>query len=161
MKTDTRGEKWISRYNEMVYLRSNGYTLTEIGSHYGITKQCVSERLLKGMPIIQVAKPKPEKTIKVEKYSPEIKNLLMSLSGRERTRMLVRIRDNFTCKDCGKYSPPDLVNKVRMYDVHHLNGLCGKKSRAYDRVSSISGLVTLCHKCHFNRPEHTIKKRKL
>lgn len=42
----------------------------------------------------------------------------------------------------------------RLFDIHHLNGLCGKKSKGYDRVSEIDGLITLCHKCHYNRPEH-------
>lgn len=82
-------------------------------------------------------------------------------NGRERTRMLVRIRDSFTCQDC--YSVRTFEESrehgKRMFDVHHLNGLCGKKSRSYDRVSEIDGLITLCHKCHFNRPEHKTKRK--
>lgn len=86
------------------------------------------------------------------------------IKGRERTRMMVRIRDNFICKDCGDERTPKQAKelKKRLFDIHHLNGLCGKKSRGYDKISEIDGLVTLCHKCHFNRPEHTsqIKKPK-
>lgn len=80
--------------------------------------------------------------------------------GRELTRTLVRIRDNFTCQDCGKRRlPKDIAGThKRLFDVHHLNGLCGKRSRSYDKVSEIDGLITLCHKCHFNRPEHVSKK---
>ena len=69
------------------------------------------------------------------------------ISGRERTRYKARERDNFTCKDCGKV----WKEGQRQFDVHHLNGLCGKKSRSYDKISGIDGLITLCHKCHFNR----------
>lgn len=67
--------------------------------------------------------------------------------GRENTRYQVRKRDKFTCQDCKKKWKP----YSRHFDVHHLNGLCGKKSRAYDKISEMSNLVTLCHKCHFNR----------
>lgn len=74
--------------------------------------------------------------------------------GRDRTRDMVRARDNHQCQDCGK----GWNEGMRRFDVHHLNGLCGKKSMQYDRVSEMDGLITLCHKCHFNRPEHKTKK---
>lgn len=76
--------------------------------------------------------------------------------GKDRTREAVRQRDNYTCQDCLKIWGLG----ERRFDVHHLNGLCGKKSLKYDRISEINGLVTLCHKCHFNRPEHTLQKKK-
>jgi len=79
------------------------------------------------------------------------------LQGVNKTREKVRIRDNHTCQDCGKKWEKD----KRRFDCHHLNGLCGKKSRKYDRVSDMGGLITLCHKCHFNRPEHRVKRKKL
>lgn len=75
-----------------------------------------------------------------------------NITGRDRTRYLVRKRDNFTCLDCGKK-----WNDGRHFDVHHISGLCGKKSRSYDKVSEMDGLITLCHKCHYNRPEHRCK----
>ncbi len=70
--------------------------------------------------------------------------------GRERARYMVRVRDNFTCQDCGR----KWKEGKRQFDVHHLNGLCGKKSKEYDSTKKIKGLITLCHQCHFNRPEH-------
>lgn len=81
-------------------------------------------------------------------------NILNTLQGRDRTREIVRIRDNHICQDCGK-----VWVKGRRFDIHHLNGLCGKRSKAYDKVSDIKGLVTLCHKCHYNRPEHKCMNR--
>lgn len=69
------------------------------------------------------------------------------LTGRDRTRELVRKRDNYTCQGCRK----PWVEGQRRFDVHHLNGLCGKMTTAYDKVSDMDGLITLCHKCHFNR----------
>ena len=78
------------------------------------------------------------------------------MEGRDYTRELVRIRDKHTCKDCGK----KWVVGKRRFDIHHLKGLCGKKSKGYDNVNKIKYLITLCHKCHFNRPEHKVKTRK-
>lgn len=73
--------------------------------------------------------------------------------GREYTRELVRKRDNFTCADCCRVWKPG----QRRFDVHHNDGTCGQYSRAYDRVSNIPNLITICHKCHYNRPEHKCK----
>lgn len=78
-------------------------------------------------------------------------------SGRDLIRQMVRLRDKNTCRDCGI----EWIVGDKRFDVHHLNGLCGKKSRKYDRIEDIDGLITLCHRCHFNRPEHTVKKRLL
>lgn len=77
----------------------------------------------------------------------------MKEKGRGRTRNLVRQRDNFTCQECGLVRTPRQAKeqRKRLFDVHHLNGLCGKKSKGYDKVSEIDGLITLCHKCHYNR----------
>ncbi len=82
--------------------------------------------------------------------------------GRERTRMLVRLRDNFTCQDCGLIRTPKQAKSQnkRLFDIHHLNRLCGKMSRGYDRVSDMHKLVTLCHGCHFNRHDHSQKLTK-
>lgn len=83
------------------------------------------------------------------------------MKGTERTRMLVRVRDGFACKDCGDVRTPEYAEQMgkRLHDVHHLLGLCGKRSKKYDKVADMDGLVTLCHKCHFNRPEHATKRR--
>jgi hypothetical protein len=79
--------------------------------------------------------------------------------GRNYVRTLVRIRDKFTCQDCGDTRTPNQSKKThkKLFDVHHLNGLCGKRSRIYDRVKDMGGLITLCHKCHYNRPDHSRK----
>jgi len=75
-------------------------------------------------------------------------------TGRDKVRELTRKRDKHTCQDCGK----KWLENSRRFDIHHLNGLCGKRSRKYDLESDMPGLITLCHKCHFNRPEHASKK---
>ena len=71
--------------------------------------------------------------------------------GRDYVRDLVRKRDNHTCQDCKK----KWVHGKKKFDVHHLNGFCGKKSRGYDSSKDTRYLVTLCHRCHFNHPEHS------
>lgn len=75
--------------------------------------------------------------------------------GRDRIRFMVRNRDSLTCQSCGK----KWKEGQRHFDVHHLDGFCGKRSRGYDSVKDISNLITLCHKCHYNHPEHTLKRR--
>ena len=90
------------------------------------------------------------------------------ISGRDRNRMKVRISQDFTCKDCGKRRSPEEVSKhnkkisglkgkIKLFDIHHSEGLCGKKSKGYDRIEDMSKLIVLCHKCHYNRPEHRCK----
>lgn len=73
------------------------------------------------------------------------------LQGRDIVREKVRVRDNWTCQSCLKKWEPG----TRRFDVHHLNGLCGKKSKLYDRKEDMGTLITLCHRCHFNHPEHS------
>lgn len=80
------------------------------------------------------------------------------LDGRERARMLVRLRDRFTCQSCKEQRTIRQAMKMRehgepakLYDVHHLNGMCGKRSVGYDSPKDdLSQLITLCHKCHYN-----------
>lgn len=109
------------------------YGFKEIGEMFSITKQSAWYIYNSPAPI--------------DKKYPTYLN---KMGGRERTREIVRIRDKHSCQDCGD----KWIDGKRRFDVHHLNGLCGKKSRSYDKVSEIDGLITLCHKCHFNRPEH-------
>ena len=71
------------------------------------------------------------------------------LGGREFTREAVRVRDKHTCQQCGK----KWKHGSRKFDIHHLNGLCGKLSTAYDRIGSMNNLITFCHKCHLNLDE--------
>jgi 5-methylcytosine-specific restriction endonuclease McrA len=73
------------------------------------------------------------------------------LKGRDYVRGLVRQRDNHQCQNCKRF-----WEEGKHFDVHHLNGLCGKKSRGYDRKADMDGLITLCHSCHINK--HDKKK---
>lgn len=75
------------------------------------------------------------------------------LTSRDYVRELVRTRDNYTCQMCGKAWDK---TKKRL-DVHHLNGLCGKKSTGIDTVKDIPGLITLCHSCHYRHHEFSRK----
>lgn len=101
----------------------------------------------------------PGNVVRVKRKTPRAPShpALSGKQGADRARMMVRIRDNFTCQDCSKRRTPDEVKgtSLRLLDVHHLNGMCGKKK--YDSVNDLSGMVTLCHKCHFNHPEHSRK----
>lgn len=81
------------------------------------------------------------------------------LHGRGRPRMMVRIRDNFTCQECGAVRIPQECGIGKKYqkslDVHHIEGQCGKNSRGYDSTKDLSKMITLCHSCHYNRHDHT------
>jgi transposase-like protein len=90
-----------------------------------------------------------------------------NIRGRDYARNKVRERDNYTCQECGKRVTPEQVakhnerqpsnkNRMKSLDVHHLNGLCGKNSTGYDSVKDIGGLITLCHKCHYNRHDFSL-----
>ena len=81
-------------------------------------------------------------------------------SGRGHTRRKVRIRDKYQCQDCGDVRTEEMAKKTgkRLFDVHHLDGFCGKKSRGYDSIKDMNRLITLCHKCHFNREDHSFNK---
>lgn len=68
------------------------------------------------------------------------------MKGRDRAREAVRIRDKRKCQECKR----KWENNERRFDVHHLNGMCGKKSRKYDRVEDMTGLITFCHRCHMS-----------
>ena len=81
---------------------------------------------------------------------PKLNNTKQNLfSGRDVVRELVRKRDNYTCQICGK----KWKTKMRRFDIHHLNGICGKKSQGYDKLENAKNLITYCHKCHMNLPE--------
>lgn len=147
----TIGER-IKRYDAFTRLRKTGATLQEIGEMFGITRQAV-EQVLK--------RPRPKR----DPRGVLAKNGFGQLKGRERARMMVRIRDDFTCQDCGMTRTPDEVasansnkptakGRIKLFDVHHTRGDCGQNSTGYDSTTDLSGMVTLCHKCHFNRPEH-------
>lgn len=91
--------------------------------------------------------------LKIMKYCDTCRPQFIKLQGRDRTREMVRIRDNYTCQMCGRKKGP----REKNLDVHHLGGDCGKnRTYSYDKVCDMPKLITLCHKCHFNHPEHSI-----
>lgn len=150
-------EDSIKRYYKVLKLRERGATLQEIGKMFGVSRQRIEQVIKKGEPTI------------AEYFGGILGQAGYGhLEGRDRARMLVRIRDDFTCQDCGFRRTPEevkkcneakagLKGKIKMLDVHHTHGMCGKNSKGYDPTSDISRMITLCHKCHFNRPEHRVK----
>lgn len=75
------------------------------------------------------------------------------ITGRDFVRSKVRNRDGNKCQSCGKIWEIGM----RKFDVHHLEGECGKKTKKYDRISDMHKLITLCHKCHFNHYTHSFR----
>ena len=73
----------------------------------------------------------------------------MKFTGRDYWREWVRIRDKQTCQKCGK----KWRKGERRLDIHHLKGLCGRKTRLYYHRSEAKNLQTICHFCHLNLPE--------
>jgi hypothetical protein len=67
----------------------------------------------------------------------------LNVGGAELTRGMVRGRDRNICQICGYVWKT--TDKKRL-DVHHLDGLCGKFSKSYDRPDMIHKLITVCHK---------------
>lgn len=143
------------RYSLFKTLLSDGYTLSDIAVCFDVTRQAISHRLRSGPPT----------------YSEHARNpvfLHSSRHGRNRARALARHRDNYTCQGCGLHRTPEYVRahsaqcaglkgRIKEHDVHHLNGQCGKNTRGYDSTTSIDSLITLCHRCHFNRHDHAYR----
>lgn len=86
---------------------------------------------------------------------PDELSKAMNTRGRDYVRELVRQRDGRTCQMCRKV----WVVGQRRFDVHHLNGFCGKNSMGHDKVADIPNLITYCHKCHLNLDEVIRKMR--
>jgi len=74
----------------------------------------------------------------------------MVCDSRNRTRELIRIRDNFTCQKCGK----KWIIGQRRFDVHHKDFNKEKSRKADNYEKEKDNMITLCHKCHLNLPEH-------
>lgn len=119
----------------------------------GVARHNLQKRLLRTLK-------KKLKTKRAEERKNRPKRLFVwQTSGREHVRFLVRLRDKNTCKDCGKVRTPEEVaafnkkfpRQMKSFDVHHIGGICGKKSRGYDKLADMDKLITLCHSCHFRR----------
>ena len=147
-------QKNIERQKNIIALLEKGNTRTKIAKLYKISTERVRQIINKRYYIIhesscEACKKTFLKKDSHHKYCPYCSRLQKNLQGRERTRELTRVRDNHTCQSCGlKWD-----ENMRKFDVHHLNGNCGKYSKGYDRIKDISSLITLCHKCHMNLEE--------
>ena len=152
----------MERNKTIIELRNKGMTYTKLGLIYKISRQRI-EQIYKQGKIVRLPK--------ISAYQDE-KSHIKNMNGRERNREIARARDNWTCQDCGfrktyievqehNSKITGLEHKTKSLDIHHTKGLCGKKSKGYDKVDNLDDLVTLCHKCHYNRPEHTVKKKTL
>lgn len=93
------------------------------------------------------------------------------LAGRDRQRELVRMKFNHICQDCKKqiftkdireYNKKykGLKGRKKSLDIHHTHGMCGKLSTAYDKMENLYRMIPLCHRCHYNRPEHKVQSKK-
>lgn len=70
--------------------------------------------------------------------------------GRDRIREKIRIRDKYTCQLCGKI----WKKGKRRFDVHHKDCDKEKTKQCDNYEKEKNNLITLCHKCHLNLPEH-------
>lgn len=135
-------------------MRRRGYTLKQIAAKYGISHQRAGQIILY-VPVT----PTYIETIceacgvkfnfkgRRKIYCSICRRRIQVMQGKDRARELTRIRDKNTCQECKrKWKLPQ-----RRFDVHHLNGLCGKKSRDFDSIYEIGGLITYCHKCHMSK----------
>ena len=77
---------------------------------------------------------------------------LRFLTGRDYARELIRIKKGRMCAKCKK----KWKYGERRFDIHHLQGNCGVKTKQYDRVDDI-GLKVLCHACHLGL--HSVRKK--
>lgn len=162
MKQNKLLNKAIKRYKNILELHSKGISFREIGKKYKISGERVRQISLKFPTEIKI-----RQLSELEKYLMSVNQI----TGRSRAREMVRLRDNHTCQDCGLVRKTidillknskikGLVGKSKSLDVHHLDGQCGKNSVGYDSPKDISKMITLCHKCHYNRPEHRVKSKK-
>lgn len=144
------------RYLKIIKLKKEGWTLERIGKLFKVSKQRIQQILSpKKIKIYVCFTCKKKIGHKYKKYCDICKKDNF-FTGRDRTREFVRKRDHYTCqnKSCNRI----WGKGERRFDIHHLNGLCGKLSRKYDKISNLKGMITLCHKCHFNHSEHSYKK---
>ena len=150
-------------------LYKSGYSLQELAKKFnvydGAIRWHVSDKYKKYIKEAnrKYSRGKLGYGIKIERHKkmelgliPDTRKLHKKFSGRDVTREAIRKRDNYTCKKCGKR----WIKGQRRFDIHHLNGLCGKKSQSYDYIEKHKELITYCHKCHLNLPENKEKMKK-
>ena len=129
-------------------LREKGLSYTDIGRKIGVTRQRIHQ-IIKQPSYTHGEK--LESTLLswalLNKKYPQ----LLAMGGRERTRELVRIRDKFRCRCCGK----SWKKGKRRFDCHHIGGLCGKNSKACESPEKLPTMITLCHRCHFHQHDRS------
>jgi len=78
---------------------------------------------------------------------------LKDLEGKDFLKEKARIRDHYTCQKCGKVWVPG----TRRFDVHHKNFIPSQTvAMKYSKNKDLDRLITLCHRCHMNLPEHKL-----
>jgi hypothetical protein len=151
---------------KIIEMRNMGLSVLDIANKIECSHQNISKRLRIHDKRIACFK----FPVEVKSASYEIANTLSTIlfsclrvrdgiskkfTGRDFIREKARIRDDHTCQECFRRRHEG----ERRFDLHHINGLCGKKSRGYDRKCDIGQLITLCHKCHFNRHDFSQNKK--
>lgn len=135
---------------KIIEMRLEGKTLQEIGVFFNLTRERIRQILL---PV----KIKEKKYCafcgdildKTRKFCQKCNDLYL-LSGRDSVREKIRIRDNHTCQKCGK----KWAKGERRFDVHHKDCI-KEKTQQYDNYEiEKDNMVTFCHHCHLNLPEH-------
>lgn len=143
----------------MLDLRNNGLTYNKIGSIFSLSRQRIHQILKPRIKKPMVKKPMVKKLtsfvlLKEKRVEdPDYNSAGIVLEGQDRVREIIRRRDNWTCQICGK----KWKESQRRFDVHHID--CKKeKSKQYDIwEKEKNNMITLCHKCHLNIPEHRRK----
>ena len=124
-------------------LRKKGFAYERIGMLLGVSRQRIHQ-LHKGYSTKVKLSPITKLPNKLATVSKKLDTNGILDHGRDFTREAVRRRDGYRCQIClRKWKEGE-----RRFDIHHLNGLCGKKSKSYDQIKDAPGLITLCHKCH-------------
>jgi len=148
----------MDKKDTIIELRKNNLTYREIGEKFGISRQRVYQIITgykspENRPISIFNKKVIEFSEINNSFNFLQKGIAKSINGgRDRHREIIRIRDNHTCQICGK-----VWIGGRKFDVHHLD--CDKrKTKQCDNLETEKdNLITLCHKCHLNLPEHKKK----
>lgn len=136
-------------------LKDKRYTFQQIGNFLGISRQR-AHQILTGYNSPFAKKKLKEIKQRALQKQVDIKNGLrpdtkgIKLEGFSFIREAIRRRDNYTCQICGK----KWKKGQRRFDVHHID--CDKeKTNKYDNwEKEKDNMITLCHKCHLNLPEH-------
>ena len=88
------------------------------------------------------------------KFCTEHREHLNRFEGMDYSREILRLMKGNICEGCKK----EWKLGMRRFDIHH-GQLCGQRSRKYDRVADVLQYKVFCHRCHFNQPDHTLKKK--